>query len=197
MNEKKNSPFITDMLKPILVLTIICIVVSALLAVTNSVTAPIIAQAKQAAAIAARKTLLPDATTFTELATTVDGVQSVHVDEGGSGYVIVVAGKGYKGDLPVTVALSPDGEIVGIQADASGETAGVGSKVGDEEYLKQYLGLNAADADSISSATQSGADGGAHIDILSGATISSKGVNTSVQRAFEAYEQVKEAGAHA
>lgn len=190
MSEKRKSNLWSEMLKPVVVLTVICIVVSALLALTNGITAPIIEQKKLEAAMATRKELLPDATGFTELETTVEGVESVHADDGGSGYVIVVNGKGYKGDLPVTVALSPEGEILGIKVDASGETAGVGSKVGEASYLAQYIGLGKQQSDGISSATQN-EDGSAAIDILSGATVSSKAVYNAVGLAFEAYEQVK------
>ncbi len=180
MSENKQSSLWADILKPVVVLTVICIVVSALLAVTNGVTAPIIERARQEAAIATRKALLPDATGFTELSTTVEDVESVHVDDGGTGYVIVVTAAGYHGELPVTVALSMDGELIGIKVDSSGETAGVGSKVGGEDFLAQYIGLDEAAA----------ADG-AGIDLLSGATISSNAVTDGVRSAFAAYNEVK------
>lgn len=178
MSEKKQSGLWADILKPIVVLTSICIVVSALLAMTNGLTAPIIEQARQAAAIATRKALLPDATGFTELSTTVENVESVHADDGGSGYVIVVTGTGYHGELPVTVALDAQGRLIGIHVDSSGETAGVGSKVGGEDFLAQYLG-------------QTGATVSDGVDTLSGATISSKGVTAAVKDAFSAYEEIK------
>ena len=53
-----------EFLKPIVVLVVICLVTSTLLAVTNSVTAPIIAEKAQGAAGEARRALLPDADKF-------------------------------------------------------------------------------------------------------------------------------------
>ncbi|MEG1061691.1 MAG: FMN-binding protein [Oscillospiraceae bacterium] len=194
----KNSFFNSDMLKPIIVLSVICIVVSALLALTNSITSPIIEAKALEAAVATRRLVLPDATSFTELETTVEDVVSVHKDDGGSGYVIIAIGHGYKGDVPVTVGLDKDGKIVGISADASHETANVGSKVGQPEYLNQYMGLAPGQTDSISGATQAsednagGASAQANVDILSGATISSKAINSAVNLVYEAFNEVKE-----
>ena len=51
-------------LRPILVLTVICLVTSVLLALTNAVTAPIIAATERAAAEAAKREVLPGADTF-------------------------------------------------------------------------------------------------------------------------------------
>ena len=51
-------------LRPILVLTVICLVTSVLLALTNAVTAPIIAATERAPAEAAKREVLPGADTF-------------------------------------------------------------------------------------------------------------------------------------
>ena len=51
---KKNNSTWNDILKPVVVLTVICFVVSGLLGLTNSITAPIIEENARLAADAAR-----------------------------------------------------------------------------------------------------------------------------------------------
>ena len=106
------------------------------------------------------------------------GVNDVYVDEGGSGYVLSASSKGYKGTVTVTVGLDNDGKIIGISADVSTETTGIGSKAGDPEYIvDRFVGLSGS-ADSV--------------DTLSGATYSSKAVKQSVSAILDAFEQIKE-----
>lgn len=160
--------------KPFLVLAVICAVVSALLGYTNSVTAPLIAANAASAAEATRAELLPEAEGFEELASDVPGVSSVYADIGGSGYVITAAFKGYGGDVAVTVALDPDGAVIGISADVSTETVGVGSKAGEADYLNRYLGQS----------------GTAQVDAVTGATYTSSAVQRGVNAALLAFEGI-------
>ena len=78
-----------DFLKPVLVLTLICLVISAALAFTNEKTAPVIEQAAQAKADAARKEVLPKADEFTklELSGLPSTVTAVYKANNGAGYV--------------------------------------------------------------------------------------------------------------
>ena len=175
-DKKKSSTY--EMIYPVILLTVICLVASVLLGLTNSVTKPIIDEAEAQAAEATRKQLLPDAAGFAEVECDIDGVTSIFKDEGGSGYIIIVKGKGYKGALPVTVGISADGEVLGISVDASGETAGVGSKTSLPEFTGRFAGLTGS------------ADG---VDVITGASVSSRGVKAAVNQAFAAYEAVKEA----
>ncbi len=164
-------------LKPILVLVGICIVISGLLAGVNAITAPIIEAADLKAMENTLQQLLPNATSFTKLDCDLDSVVAVYKDDGGSGYAIVTIGKGYKGDITVTTALDPDGVILGVSADASGETAGVGTKTGQPDFTNRFAGLqNSAES----------------VDIIAGATISSKAVKAAVETALEAYRAVQE-----
>ena len=70
-----------DFVKPIVVLGVICLVTSLLLAVTNNVTAPIIAENAVKTANATRQALLPSADTFTEVAPETPTVQFLDNDE--------------------------------------------------------------------------------------------------------------------
>ena len=76
MANKKNSNY-ENVVKPIVVLVVICLITSALLAVTNYFTAPIIAEQEQQAAYAAYFEVLPGADSFT----TVEGFATTGVEE--------------------------------------------------------------------------------------------------------------------
>ena len=117
-----------DFVKPIVVLGVICLVTSLLLAVTNNVTAPIIAENAVKTANATRQALLPSADTFTEVApeTPTEGVTAIYKADNDSGYVITAQAKGYGGEVlgagtlfgiqvmpaavdPMTVFITPPG----------------------------------------------------------------------------------------
>ena len=125
---KKTGGLWNDMLKPVIVLVVICLVASAALGFTNSKTEPIITENKNAAAVEARRAALPEAT--------------------GVGYVITAAFKGYGGDVVVTVGFDSAGTILNVDADVSTETQGVGSKVGERTILDRFNGLS-GDASSV------------------------------------------------
>ncbi|MCQ2511924.1 MAG: FMN-binding protein [Lachnospiraceae bacterium] len=175
--KKKNSLF-QDMIKPVLVLLIIAAVVAALLAFVHNITEPIIAENSRIAAEKARMEVLPDADAFTEIPYDEEqfNITSAYKADNGCGYVFTSANKGYGGDVVVTVGLDGNGNIVGIKADVSTETSGVGSKAGEEKYLSLYMGISGSDD---------------NIDTISGATYSSTAVKTGVASVLEAFEALK------
>jgi electron transport complex protein RnfG len=64
---------------PVIVLVVICLVCSALLAVLNDITAPIIAENTQAETLAAYVSVLPEGTT-TDSMTAIDGLTTAGVE---------------------------------------------------------------------------------------------------------------------
>ena len=174
---KKNNAF-NDFVKPILVLFCICIAVAALLGYVNSITAPIIEENARIKAEETRAAVLSGAQSFTEIECDTEtlGIDSVYKEDGGLGYVITASYKGYGGYVTVTVGLDPEGTVVGMNADVSTETSGIGSKAGEPAYAEKYLGISgSADA----------------VDTITGATYSSTAVKTGVNAALAAFDSVK------
>ncbi len=174
---KKNSTW-NDIFKPVVVLTVICVVVSGLLGLTNSVTAPIIAENARLAADAARIELLPDATDGFEMVEGVEmeGVTEVYKALNGVGYTITAYGKGYGGNVNFMVAFDNDGKIVNLKVLSHEETAGLGSKIENPEFLAKFKGT---DKDLTSG----------DIDMIGGATISSNASLDAVNTARKAFNQ--------
>lgn len=163
-----------EMIKPFIVLVVICIVTGALLGFTNSLTAPIIEANEIAEAEATRKAMLPEATGFEEIEPDPAwGVDSVYKDVSGSGYVITTHAKGYGGNVVVTIGFDNDGRILHMAVDASTETQGVGSKTANQANIDKYIGL-------------SGSVEGNKDLLITSATFSSTAVRTSVQNAMNA-----------
>ena len=181
----KTSSVREDFVKPIVVLTLICLVCAALLAYLNSVTRPIIEKTEADIAEAARSEVLPDSGGFTLLDVALpEGsvVTEVYKAENGSGYVFMITGNGYggKGTMNLITSMDPDGNIIATKTLKHGETAGMGSKTADEPWRAQFAGVNKNTLDTV--------------DTITGATISSTHYLNSMRSVFEAFDAVKEAG---
>ena len=175
---KKNSTW-NDLLKPVVVLTIICAVVSSALAAVNNVTAPIIAAAAAEAANAARYELLPEADGFEAIEVEVEGVTEMHKATNGVGYVISSQGNGFggNGSVKMMVAYDNEGTILSCKViDCSAETPGIGDKIVKETwFLEQFLGLNGEKV--------------GEVDTISGTTISSKAAISAMNAAYKAFAE--------
>lgn len=171
--------------KPIVVLCVICLVITGALAATNSVTDPIIKENTRLAQEQARKELIPEAGSFTEvtLAQSVDKVSGVYEADTG-GYVITASGKGYGGDVVVMVAFDAEGTITRIKITEQAETKGIGSKVvtlpDGQSFWDQFSGKTAGETLAV----------GTNVDRVSGATISSRAVTAAVNNAINGFNAI-------
>ena len=168
--------------KPIVVLSLICIIVTGALAATNEVTDPIIDAATIAAENAARSEVLPEADSFSPVeGITVDGVSAVYTADNGAGAAITASAKGYGGDVVIMVGINADGSIEAITVTQRTETKGIGSNVvSNNKYLAQYSGMSAAEPLVLNE----------DVDAYASATVSSTAVINAVNAAIEAYNQI-------
>ena len=175
---KKNSTW-NDLLKPVVVLMAICIIVSGVLAATNNLTAPIIEENARRRANAARAEMLP-ADDYILIESDMAGVSEVYkaVDGTGKelGYVITASGTGYGGAVTYMVAFDSDGKIVNATVLEQAETAGLGSRITEESFYTQFIGLTEERSKD-------------NIDLITGATISSNASLTAVNNARTAFNQ--------
>ena len=175
---KSTNSIKKDFVLPILVLTVICLVISAALAVTNSFTAPVITKAAAARAEEARNAIIPSAEGFEQVDT--DGLPATDTEAYKStnnvGYVFMLTTTGYGGDIKLICGIDPDGKMIGIKTLEQSETKGLGTKAIDK-------------LESLIPGKDSALDG---VDAVSGATITSKGYLSAVNDALKAFELVKE-----
>ena len=179
---------------PTVTLFLICLVMTALMALTDSVTAPRIADLAASSEDAMKQQVLSEALSFGEAKRIQkDGVDYSYyegLDGAGKpvGLVFVTAAKGYGGDIRVVTGIRPDGTVSGVQILSLNETPGLGSKAQDESFLSQFLGK----AGSLTVVKSQGS--GDEILAITGATISSRAVTNAVNLALELAREAVEAG---
>ncbi len=169
-----------DFVMPIIVLTAICLVVSAALAFTNMKTAPIIEETERREAEAARIEVLPEADAFSlvELHDLPKSVTEVYEADNGAGYVFMLATKGYGGVIKIICGMDSNGVITNCKVLSQSETKGLGTKITGDSFREQFVGKN-------SELTG--------VEAISGASISSGAYISAIKDAFTAYSIVKEA----
>ena len=182
-----------DLVMPVVVMTVVCIVVTFLLASVNALTRDRIAELAVLADEASKRTILPEASTFTDLEVPAGQVNVFAIMEGKDaagasvGYVITSASRGYAGLVTIMTGIGVDGKIHDIQVIKDDETPGLGKKVRDKAFLSPFLGKAATEKFTVrpdeTSLTR--------IDAVSGATISSRAVADAVNKACAAYLAIK------
>lgn len=183
MSEPNAKSGALQTVRPVAVLVAICLVAGVLLGFVHGVTAPIANANAEKKAQETYAALVPQAVSFQPLDCTVNGCTAALAAQDASGnvlaHVIVAQSKGYGGQVPIAVAFGTDGTVLSITAMANDETPGLGTKIAQESYLGQYVGLQARPADE------------GDIDLISGATISSKAALAAFNTAVAAYEEVR------
>lgn len=191
----KNSR-LKEILIPTVSLFVICLCVTALLAVTNAVTKDAIAYQQELSAAESRQAVCPDAVDFEKVEYDVQGVECYKaLDESGNliGYAISSASRGYGGDVKVMTGINAeDGSVIAINVyDNSGETPGLGVNTSGEKFTSQFAGLSSGTGVTVDKDAGKNPDSVA-VDSVTGATISSRAVVDAVNQAFDAYNAVKE-----
>lgn len=185
----KNSKA-KEIIVPAVSLFLICVVVTALLALTNSVTAPKIDALAAETQEAAKKEVLSSAASFSEeKQVEKDGVSYTYYDGLASdgnvmGYVFVTSAKGYGGDISVMVGVLGDGTVAGVNILSINETAGLGMNAKNQSFLDQFLGKSGE----IGVAKNNPSD--TEIQALTGATITSRAMATAVNTALSLYAEI-------
>ena len=100
------------------------------------------------------------------------------------GYCAEVTSAGFGGDLLVMVGYDLNAQILGVEIVEMSETPGLGSKVGEADYLSRYIGK--------SGELTLNED----VDAVSGATISSKALLSGVNTANQALAEFLKGGAN-
>ena len=172
-------------IKPIVVLSVISLIASLLLALVNGMTAPVIAENTKRTTLAAYVGVLPSVSDASELEEVTDyttaGITGVVKAPDGS-TAIKAEEKGFDGGiLTVILGFDANGAETGIWVDASTQTKGIGSAVAEDDFLKQFDGLDC---------TQSVVMGQNGVDGKSGATFSSKALFAALNDIVNCYNEL-------
>ncbi len=186
-------------MKPALILCLICLITTGLLALTYDITQEERDRQSAASDNAIRLALFPEAVRFEALVLPADGTAPEGLSEaykalnqGGNllGYLFLSENRGYGGQVPIMLAVDPQGMISGIRVLANDETPGLGKKVAGDPFLGQFLGQDASQPFALKTADA----GQQTIDAVSGATISSRAVTQAVNAAVLFYKTLNREG---
>lgn len=150
-----------------LVLALVCLVSGILLGATYDLMRERIAEAEQARLTAAFAQIFPHAELKAK-----NGYYEAFENGKITGYAATAQGKGFGGRISIAVGIGGDGIIRGVRIISHAETPGLGSRITDEEFLRQFEGKR---LEELRLAKEGGT-----IDAITGATISTQAVTTAV-----------------
>lgn len=182
----------------ILSVVVVCAVAAAGLALTYAVTKDRIAAQDREAQLKALKLAYPgvdefqsvssDALTLAQRAageTPVYGVYKAVENGQQVGWAILVGPRGYGGPIRMVVGLDRDGKVVGVSIISMNETPGLGSQIVERaSFLKQFVGIDSATAEADIK----------RLDMITGATKSSRGARHGVEAAVAVYLELERSG---
>ncbi len=196
--------FIERGIMPAVILTIIAIVSVALLALTEYTTADARAEQQQSREDANKRIIFTDADRFpaedldeagaslpggntVDLSgvSTIEAVYMAEKDDEVIGILIAANPLGYGGGrIGLMLGYDLEGNLFNLTVDAQSQTAGLGTKVAEEDFTDQLIGINASGTVSTSS------DSDFEVDGISGATTSAEAVLRGINIANEAVSQM-------
>jgi len=188
-----------DIVKPAVVLFIICFAVSAALALTYSATREKIAERASIDAENAKREVLQKARSFkaVDINELVKGnsqsdiVREAYVGLNGSkveGYVFSTVTKGYGGDINIIVGVDMDGRVTGVKVGDNKETPGLGTKASEKPFLSQLVDIIPTGEFVIVKTKKTKPE---EVEAISGATITSRAVVKAVQAAVSTAAELK------
>ena len=156
----------------IIVLTAICVGVAVLLAAVNAITVDKIAENTLKSKTEAILGIFKNGTDC-ELYQTLDDGSEIYLVGNGDGiigYCAFVKSAGFGGDIEMMVGIDSDYNTEGVKIVAMSETPGVGSKTNSDGFLSRFAGMPHDDP-------------AGKVDVISGASISSRAVKAGVEKA--------------
>ncbi len=183
-----------EIIKPALILFIVCAVITGALAYVNGVTEPIIDENNKKAEQESLAKAIPGAESFSdpksaeqlkaEGFSVSDRIVKVYeAQKGGAsfGYVVEVSTKGYGGAIKMFVGVDKAQSVTGVLLASHNETPGLGSKASDPSFSDQYLG---AIPEKEFFVVKSSPKADHEIQAISGATVTSRAVTQGVSDAI-------------
>ena len=186
------------LIKLTVTLFLTCVVVAGALGAVNMVTKDKIAAINLEKTQTAMKAVVadPDNSTFSDALALTDEMTAAALAGGGTlteayevmvngasvGHALKIVASGSQGNIEMMVGLDAEGAVTGVSVVKHAETAGIGTKVVDNEpnnagvgVLDQFVGMSAADLP---------LNVGSNVDAITGATVSTKGITAGVNAAL-------------
>lgn len=184
-----------NIIKPSLILFLVCAFITGALAYVNGVTKPIIDENARIAEQESLKNVYIDADSFLDPKTvdqlkiegidTSDGVEKLYVaqkDGQSVGYVVAVSSRGYGGQIKILVGIDNTLNIKGVSLTSHRETPGLGAKASDSKFTDQFLGEAPQKVYNVVKRVPNDEN---EIQAITAATVTSKAVTRGIDGAVE------------
>lgn len=160
-------------------LAITCFISGVIIAGTFAITEPTAAEQRVKAKNDAMRALVKDAESFKAIDDKEGWFAAV---KGGQviAYVVPASSKGYGGSIDMLAAVTTDGKAMDFKVLKHNETPGLGDKMVEPKFRKQFANKVPADMEVVKVPTDK------NIQALTGATITSRAVTKGVREAVEA-----------
>ncbi len=172
--------------KPGIILCIICVVAATILGVAYIQTYDIIELRKEETKNASMREVLKDATTFEDLNLSNEDVSSVFVGKNGEdivGYAIFTHPVGYSGEIELLTGVNTNGAVTGISILSMSETPGLGANAEKPAFKEKFVGKTGQVG-----VVKTEPAGDNEIVAMTSATITSKAVAAGVNTSLEFYQ---------
>ena len=166
---------------PLLVLTLICIVASAALALMETATRPMITAAAAEREAVMMREIIPHAESFEpielgEMQAIPQTIRQVFRTSNNVGYILIAEVRGFSGVITIICAIDPGGEIIRTATLSHSETQGIGTIIENPSFLAPFEGNDSTLED---------------IDTVTGATITTRAFINAIDDIFEAFEEIR------
>ena len=173
-DDSQNSIF-----KIALNLTITCFISGIIIAGTFAITEPAAHAQRIKAKNDAMRELVKDAESFKAI----EGKEGWYAALKGDkvlAYLVPASGKGYAGSIDMLAAVTPEGKAMDFKVLKHAETPGLGDKMVEPKFRKQFAGKASADLEVVKVPSEK------NIQALTGATITSRAVTKGIREAVDA-----------
>lgn len=188
-----------DVMKIALRLIIITLIAGLLLGLTYAVTKDAIANQEKIAAQAAREKVLASADSFeimdiaSKATDKYEAIKEVYIGKDAqgedAGATVNLIVNGFNPNLNITVGISKEGVIEGVEIGSLEETPGLGAKAQDDSFLSQFKGKG-----DLLSVVKTAPAKDTDVQAITGATITSKAVTNAVNTAREFFSEYVKGG---
>ena len=178
-------------IKPVLVLSVICTLICALLIVTYNLTyvdtSGVLTDDLKAGCIAAdgegEYALITDKAAAKLDGEEFDNIVKIVKNKTKGTFLFETVVDGYAADgIDAVIAIDENGAVSGISIIALGETPGLGSKINDDAFLQRFYGVK-SDISIVKAEPKNENE----VQGITGSTLSSKGMAKAVNLAVKAY----------
>lgn len=179
-----------DIVKPALILFLVCVVMTSALAYVNGVTEPIIAENEKLAEQESLSKVLANADSFSDAKTSdelkeqgfnisdrIEKLYEAQKDGNLVGYVVAVSSRGYGGAIKIIVGIDKNHTITGVLLTSHNETPGLGANAANSSFTDQFKGEIPQEEFFV---VKSKADDDNEIQAVTAATVSSRAVTVGV-----------------